>query len=453
MSSQSALGVLVAVAVLTLPVGLYGQVSLTLKGAIERGLENNEQYRTVLAEEKRAGQQIKEARAEILPEIRFDASYTRVFELPTSVFTVIDTAGAEQTNILKFGTRHNTNWGFSFEQSLWEGGRVFAALSAARHYRNLTDASSRQANLDLQAQVGRAFLGAWLARRLVTVAEQTLAVAEENFAVVDKKYQQGLVSEYDHLRAQVRTANLRPSVIEARNQRELTDSQLRKLIGIEPSVPLELIDSEPDSSAWEDRKLDELVAMAKDHRGDLSASDYEVNILKDNVRAAQADYWPTLKLSGNVNWQVQTDDFGVPYDDRTRSWQGMLTLSYPIFDGFRRAGTVGVAKVDLAKAKLRRQGLAKNVSLEVEQARNDFIEATERLQAQEETVGQAQRGLEIANLRYESGVGTQLEVLDAQLELTTARINAESARHDRLVARAQWRRAMGEPVIDGVVLE
>jgi outer membrane protein TolC len=75
------------------------------------------------------------------------------------------------------------------------------------------------------------------------------------------------------------------------------------------------------------------------------------------------------------------------------------------------------------------------------------------LEAQEETVGQAQRGLEIASVRYESGVGTQLEVLDAQLELTTARINAETARHDRLVARALWRRAMGEPVLNSVAMD
>jgi outer membrane protein TolC len=216
---------------------------------------------------------------------------------------------------------------------------------------------------------------------------------------------------------------------------------------------LALVESEPDSAAWESMDLSGLVSRAQSQRQDLAASAYEINILQDNVRAAKADYWPSLKLHGSINWQIQTDDFGIPYDERTRSWQGMLTLSYPLFDGFRRSGTVGVAKVDLSKARLRRQDLAKSVLLEVEQTRNNFIEATERLEAQEETVGQAQRGLEIASVRYESGVGTQLEVLDAQLELTTARINAETARHDRLVARALWRRAMGEPVLNSVAMD
>jgi len=437
--------------VILAPVAVSAQVSLSLQDAITMGLQNNEQYRSVLQEEERARQRIKEARAGILPDLKFDASYTRVFELPTSVFSITNqSTGQVETSVLKFGTDYNASWGFSVEQSLWEGGKVFAAWSAARHYRHMTDASSRQANIDLQTQVARAFLTASLARRLVLVAEKTLEVAEENLAVASQKYEQGLVSEYDHLRAQVRVANLRPSVIEARNQRELADSQLRILIGMPPGDSLNLIESEPDSSNWESLSLDALVSQADGQRPDLSASDFEVNILKDNLRAAKADYWPVLKLHGSVNWQIQTDDFGFPYDDRTRSWQGMLTLSYPIFDGFRRSGMVGIAKVDLSQAKLRQQHLSNQVSLEIEQARNRFLDATERLGAQEETVGQAERGLAIANVRYESGVGTQLEVMDAQLELTTARINAETARYDRLVARAEWRRAMGEPVVAGL---
>lgn len=451
-TTQAIIGIAAAALALisALPAVSWAQVSLSLEDAITLGMQNNEQYRSVLKEEERARQRIKEARAGVLPDLKFDASYTRVFELPTSVFSITDESGNVQTNVLKFGTDYSASWGFSVEQSLWEGGKVFAAWSAARNYRSLTDASSRQANIDLQNHVAHAFLTASLTRRLVVVAEQTLQVAEENLAVVTQKYEQGLVSEYDHLRAKVRVANLRPSVIEARNQRQLADTQLRTLIGLEPGDSLILIESEPDSSDWENLSLDALVSQAGDQRPDLMASDYEVRILNDNLRAAKAEYWPALKLHGSIDWQVQTDDFGLPYDERTRSYQAMLTISYPIFDGFRRSGTVGVAKVDLTQGKLRRMQLIKQVSLEIEQARNSFLDATERLRAQEETVGQAERGLDIANLRYESGVGTQLEVLDAQLELTTARINAETARHDRLMARAAWRRAVGEPVVQGI---
>jgi len=311
----------------------------------------------------------------------------------------------------------------------------------------MTEQMSSQARLDLETDVAQAFFDAILARRLVEVANQSLALATENAAVVDKKFAQGLVSEYDHLRAQVRVANLRPPLIQAKSNRQLADSRLRTLIGSEAGAELELLDSEPDSSIWESDSLDHLVAEAGKHRPDVQAAEYEVKILKNGVQSANADYWPTLKLRGSFVWQTQADRFKYRPADVSKSWQGMLMISYPLFDGFRRAGNVGLARVDLSQAQYRRQALLKGVSLEIEQARNSFLEATQRREAQKETVAQAERGLQVANVRYESGVGTQLEVLDAQLELSTARIYAQTARHDRLVARAQWRHAMGEPVL------
>lgn len=427
----------VAVVGLT-PAAAHAQRALTLADAIRHGLDSNEMYRHVRAEEERAQSRIKEVRSGILPDLRFESSYQRAFEIPTLVINGQSFA---------LGSRHTANWGFMLEQSLWEGGRVLAAWAAARNYRRFTASNTRQAAIDLQAAIARAFFDALLAERLVEVAEQSLKVAEENFAVVDRKFAQGLVSEYDHLRAQVRVANLRPPLIGAENTRDLAVSRLQTLIGLRPGTPLSLAESQPDSSEWETLPLDQLIDHAARNRHDLVSAEYEVRILGNALSAARADYWPALKLRAGFNWQTFSDDFVFRPDDVSRNWSGTLTLSYPIFDGFRRSGSVGVARVDLKQARLRRDDLTQRVTLEIEQARNNFLESAERLDAQGETVAQAERGLDIANLRYESGVGTQLEVLGAQLDLTTARIQAEMARHDRLAARAEWRRAMGEPVL------
>lgn len=426
----------------------WAQKPMTLGDAIRRGLQTNERYRMTLAEQDRADARITQARAGILPDIRFDGSYTRNFKLSVNRIVFND-----EPMTVQFGTRHSATWGVSVEQSLWEGGRVFAAWAAARSYHGMTDELVAQARLDLETEVAQAFFDAVLARRLVDVARQSLSLAEENFAVVEKKFAQGLVSEYDHLRAQVRLSNLRPPLISAQNNRELADSRLRTIIGLPSGTQIDLQDSEPDSSAWEADSLEQLVAAAARTRPDVRASEYEVKILGNGVQSARADYWPSLKLRGVFNWQTQTDQFKYRPGDVSKSWLGMLVVSYPLFDGFRRSGNVGLAKVDLSQARFRRQALLKGVGLEVEQARNNFHEATQRLEAQKETVAQAERGLQVANVRYESGVGTQLEVLDAQLELTTARIYAQTARHDRLVARAQWRRAMGEPVLNSIPME
>ncbi len=417
------------------------QQPLSLADAIRGGLETSERYHITMAEQDRADARITQARSGILPDVRFDGSYTRSFKIP--VYQI----GGQS---IPFGSPHSASWGVSVDQSLWEGGRVFAAWAAARSYHAMTEQMSAQARLDLETDVAQAFFDAVLARRLVEVAEKSLALAAENATVVGRKFAQGLVSEYDHLRATVRVANLKPPLIQARNSQQLADSRLRIMVGSPAGVELELLDSEPDSSSWEAASLDQLVAEAGKRRPDVQASDYEMRILKNGVQSAKADYWPTLKLRGSFVWQTQADEFKYRPSDVSKSWQGMLMISYPLFDGFRRSGNVGLAKVDLSQAQYRRQALLKGVTLEIELARGNFLEATQRLEAQKETVAQAERGMAIANVRYESGVGTLLEVLDAQLELTTAQIYAQTARHDRLVARVQWRRAMGELVLASV---
>ncbi len=449
-SRKAIFGVIVLLLMAWTPTVQAETVTLDLKAAVQRAMQSNESYRSALEEETRAHQEIKKARAGVFPELSFDATYSRAFEIPEAVIDAGPALGGPQR--IKLGTRHSTIWGVNWEQSIWQGGRVFAAWAAARDVGKLADAASRQAGIEIQALVATAFFDALLAERLVTVAAQSLEVAEANYDVVAKKYNEGLVSEYDQLQAKVRVANLRPSLISAENQRDITQSRLRTIIGLDSSTELDLIESQPDSSAWEHLPLDDLVDMAIDQRPDLEAAKYEIEARKNVVSVARADYFPSLRLSGSFNWQAVTDDFGYRSDEITRDWVGRVTLSFPIFDGFRRAGNVGVAKVDLAQARYSRQELVKQTSLEVESARDDFIEATERLIAQEETVAEAQRGLDIANVRYESGVGTQLEVRTAQLELTTAQINAESAHHDRDVARVAWRRAMGEPVLNDIPL-
>ncbi|GAB4323516.1 MAG: TolC family protein [Candidatus Zixiibacteriota bacterium] len=431
-------------AVLSLPPAARAEtVTLDLRAAIQRAMASNEGFKSALEDERRAHEEIKRARAGMFPKIDFDASYTRSFEIPE-----VRIAGQS----IKFGSTHSSVWGLNWEQSIWEGGRVLAAWAAARNVGRLADAASRQAGIEIQALTATVFFDAMLAERLVVVAARSLEVAEANYEVVKQKYDEGLVSEYDHLQAKVRVAILRPPLISAQNQRDIAKSRLCTIIGLEPGTELELVESQPDSSAWESQSLEDLVELAIDQRPDLEAAKYEIEARKNAVSVARADYFPSLRLSGSFNWQTYTDDFGYRKDDITRDWVARVMLSIPIFDGFRRSGNVGVAQVDLSQAQFGRQELVKQTRLEVESARHAFIEATERLMAQEETVAEAQRGLDIANTRYESGVGTQLEVRAAQLELTTAQTNAETARHDRNVARVAWRRAMGEAVLNDIPL-
>jgi outer membrane protein len=435
------------VGVCLVPVLASAQTPLSLRDAITLGLAHNESYRIALTEQERAHALILSARAGLFPRIDFQGSYSRALKRPEMVISG-EQNGEPFVQRLRIGTKHSTVGGISAEQTLFEGGGVLAAWQAAQSYREMQLALGAVARNNLEAEVATAFLDAILTQALADVAAQTVRQAEAHYQVVDQKFKAGLTSEYDHLRAHVRVAAVRPQLIQAQSALDLAYIRLKNLIGVDVGGALQLVDSEPDSSSWEADGLDALARQAAATRPDLAATDHEIRTRAKGVDIYRAERWPSLKLNGSFNWQWNTDQrYNLRDDEMSQSWSAGLSLSYSLFDGFRRRGNIQIAQVDLKQAELRRAQLVRGVVLQVESARSQFREATERLEAQREAVAEAERGLEIANLRYESGVGTQLEVLDAQLALSTARVFAETARHDRRVARVEWRQAMGEPVL------
>lgn len=419
--------------------GRARSVELPLSAAIDSALRHNEQYLTVLAQLDRAEGQIVSARAGLFPKIDLHADWTRELELPKVVF-----GGQEYT----IGTKYSVAGGLSLDQTLFEGGGVISAWQAARQYRSMNEHLAQQARLELESEVAVAYFDVLLLGQLADVARQTLRLSEEHASLVAKKFADGVVSEYDNLRARVRLANARPPVIQAENDLRLAMLRLANLIGMPQGMEFAVRDSESDSAGWEDAPTGELIAIAHSSRPDLAAMAHQISAIDKAVGVLNAERWPSLHFNGTFDYQALTDDSWPDSDDYFRSWRVGLSASYSLFDGFRRRGNIQVLRVDQREAELRQMELERRVALQIDGARSGFEEASARMAAQGETVAEAERGLAIANTRYESGVGTQLEVLDAQVALATARVFAATALHDRRVARVRWRLAMGEPVLD-----
>jgi outer membrane protein TolC len=118
-------------------------------------------------------------------------------------------------------------------------------------------------------------------------------------------------------------------------------------------------------------------------------------------------------------------------------------LSVPIFDSWKTPSRVKQAKIDYSQSVLQEEAIRKAMILDLEQSYGRYIEARENLSAQGNAVELAKRGLSIAGVRFENGVGTQLEVSDARLQLQIAEINRATAFYDLAVSYAKLMRALG----------
>jgi outer membrane protein TolC len=418
---------------------------LTREKSVAMALEQNESFRSALLEKDRIRGQYLEARAGALPRLTFDGSYLRNINPSTNIITMTDTSGQSTQLKLAFGTPHTYSFGLTLTQPLYVGGKVGTAIKIARHGFAYTDASIDAARHDVAIAADKAYLDAIAAVQAEAAYREAENLADSNLAVVQKQYKQGLVSEYDFLRAQVQAANTRPSRIAAANQALLAMDALKNFL----ALPLEtdvLCDTTIAPVPVPGLNLDTLVTEALRNRPELRQAHQMTEIRKDLITIAKGGYKPTLAAYTNVGWQSLVEKFkqtSIQKDAWTRSWSAGLTLSWPIFSGFEVVGKIRQANVDYTQSQLAESQHTRQVRLEVQDELGKVHESGQRVEALGETVSQAERGVEIARVRYRSGVGTQLELLDAQVALTTARVNKISALHDLAIAVASLRRAVG----------
>jgi outer membrane protein len=401
---------------------------LTIDDAVASALRYNQDYLIAKSQLEKADAEIQKATAGALPTLSFGSSYTRNLKIPTMVF-------AGET--IRFGTDNQMDIGLNLVQPIWLGGKVFAAMKIAKIYKKYTEDMVREAEGQITYGVRRAFLGAILIQDVVKVYRDALATAELNLDIVNKMYSQGVVSEYEYLRAQVEVANLRPQLTQTQNGATIALESLKNLIGIKLSDSLELKYDFDSTIVGRKLNLEYLQTLARANRAALQQQEHLAEITRRAIGIAKSGRSFNLILQSQYGYRLQRDDSEFKLfkrGDWTPNWTATLNLSMPIFDGFTTSAEIRKAKTDYQNTSLSLEQLKQQVELDVRQAYYTYQESGERLKAQKKTINQAAEGLKIARLRYQNGIGTQLEILSAEAALTQARTNYVQATHDAAVA-------------------
>lgn len=422
---------------------VFGEsLDLDLTAAIKFSLQNNESYLIAKKELERAGARVTEAVSGALPQLTGGLVYNRNWRVPTGVFQMGD-----EVITFKFGTEHIYTADLTLTQPLYSGGRTITALSMARTYKKMARELVVQARQDLKISVYNSFYGAILAREILRVNRESYGLAEENLDVVQKMYDQGMVAEYDLLRARVAVSNLEPEVIKAENDADVAMANLKNLLGIERDIEVNLT-ADFDSSQFilPPSDPDEAEMELQQNRPEIKIMRRQTELNEKLVSIAKAGYRPSLSFTTTLQYQAQFNDGSVFDKKWDRSLNSMLILSVPIFDSWKTPSRVKQARIDAVQSRLSEESLVKNMVLDFEQSLGKYNEARKRLASQGDAVELARRGLAIARVRYENGVGTQLEVSDARLSLARAEINRAVAFHDLAVSYAALMRSLGREI-------
>jgi TolC family type I secretion outer membrane protein len=343
----------------------------------------------------------------------------------------------------------NWNAGVQIVQTIYEGGKMVAALRTASVTKQQALAQYQTVIADTLLGARTAYYDVLLAAQQITVHEASVNLLQKELEDQQRRYDAGTVPHFNVLRAEVAVANERPALIQARNNYRITKNNLSNLLGynlpreIWEDIPLNLTDT-LDAAPYQ-VDLPAAIQQALARRTELVAARKTAELQRLNVVNAKAGYKPTVQAFAGYNWV--NSPYSTDVGEDIRGWNAGGQLSWDIFDGMLTRGKVVQAKALYEKSRTDVDDKGRQIELEVRTAYSDFIEAREVLESQQKVQEQADEALREARARAEAGTSTQLDVLDAETSLTQARTTQIQALHDYAVARARLERAIGEDMI------
>jgi outer membrane protein TolC len=293
---------------------------------------------------------------------------------------------------------------------------------------------------DLRFDVRSAFFDVLQAQAQVKVFEETLATASTAQKNAELEFQAGAKARVDVLRFQTQTQQAEADLISARNNLTLAKNAFNNALGRPIETPFELAEPDPLPRPVENESA--LVEVAKENRPELRAFRFNQEVLKNLRMAEERSMLPSLNISGihSRNWS------GGGQTGENSSTFAQLNLSVPVWDSGVTRARVKAARQDEEQNKIRWEQTELLISLEVRQAMANLTNARARLEAAQKQVEFAAETYRLALVRYRAGEGIQLEVTDAQTELTRARTLLVSATYDYMTTYAQLQRALGTDV-------
>jgi len=408
---------------------------------VDQGVEAAIARQTVIAAEARIGEAISYA----LPQVDIVGTYSRNLKRPVLFF---ETEPGGPTESIEIGEDNVFTGTASLRQIIWGSGRLKAGYNAAKE----GAAAARYSGDDAAASIARGVKGSYyvvlLAAEQTEIAQRSLEQAEKNVEQISARVRNGVTPEFDKLRAEVTVANRQAFLTRARNAEVVASMSLKRLLGIDLDRAVTLTDS-LEFSAYDELQED-VVSHALESRRDLSAVRKEAAAAGHRRRLESRSTWPVLAFDANLSWQGQTSADFLP-DERESAQSAALglTLSWPIFDGRRTHSRTQQADAALRSLRFREQQLEDIVRLEVRSNWNDVRSISEEIVGSRQAVDVAGEAYSIAQVRYDRGMSTLVELLDSELALIQAALTLSETLYRYNVALAELEYSIGKgPVLN-----
>lgn len=306
---------------------------------------------------------------------------------------------------------------------------------------------SRASKLDLVNQVTKGYYQLMLTQDSYDVLQKSYKLAEDNYNIVNAKYQQGAVSEFDKISAEVQMRSIKPNVISAGNAVTLSKLQLKVLMGVTADVDIEIADNLGNYET--ELFANELNQPAANLNNNTTMKQLDLNrkMLNQNIKSLRANFMPTLGMNYSYQYQsLYNEDWNILDYNWSGSSALMFTLSIPLYkaSNFTKLKS---NRIQIRQLEQNRLDTERKLNMQIISYQNNMAASSEQVVSNRENVMQAQKAVQIAGKRYEVGKGTVLELNTSQVQLTEAELTYNQSIYDYLVAKADLDQVLGKDYI------
>lgn len=421
---------------------LNSQTQITLEKAIELGLDNNKELKMARLSLQKAEADIDEAYSYALPSLNLSGSYTRnLLPLQFYIEGGFGPGGETGGTFIAVSADNAIDARVELNQTLFNAA-VFRSINATDNYYNVAKERTKNIFDNVVFSIKQSFYTALLQKENLELLKTAKEKAEGNFQDINIMFEEGLISEFDKIRAEVQVANFEPQITNANNQYKTALNNLKMIIGFSSAENINIEESLTDFSTNSIQKsLEEIEKEILLNNPILKSLEVQQEVNKDFIAVYEADYLPNLSLFGNYSLVGQANDFDFL---TVNTSQVGLRLNMNLFQGFRTNAMVEKAEIDLMNTKLQREQTELQIKVEIRDLLERMKSNNLQLKANKLNIAQAERGYEIAKTRFETGVGSLLELNDAELALRTAQFNNLRTVYDMLSNNARLEALLGD---------
>ena len=411
---------------------------ITLDKAIELALSENPTIKIADKEIELKEVSKSEAWQNLLPTVTLDGAIQYNIQVASMKMEAMG-----HTQEIKMGKDNSNTWNAALQVAIpLYAPAVYQTMKLTNSDLELAVEKSRNSKIDMVNQVTKAFYQLMLAQDSYNVLQENYKLAETNFEIVNKMFEQGLVSEYDKISAEVQKNNAWPSVVSGKNAVELARLQLKVLMGITADVTLVVDDNlanyEKEMAKVADKEID------LSNNSSLRQIDMQTTMIGRQRKILKSAFIPTIALVGNYQLQsISNTNWNIAKYNWSNAASVALSVSIPIFKA-KNFTSLKSNEIQLFQLAETRNNTENMLKMQAQSFIDNMTASSEQLQSNKNAVYLAEKGVEISQKRYDIGNGTILELTNSQVQLTNTRLSYNNTIYDYLVAKSELNKVLGK---------